>query len=198
MPRRRGPVDLGEEVIEAAAGAGVDRVGHQSAAIGHDGLRAAVGVGPAVLEDAEHHRVERAGLDPLTDSRPVEAAAQFTGGLAGEGEHQRVPRFGGTGEDAVGDAACEHPGLARSGAGDDGNQAGFGGDGPTLIGVEVVEQRIRIDRGIHDAIHPVMVRPFPAPPDPARPTRQRRSGPPAGAEGEHVFSCHTPRVASGG
>ena len=87
---RRGPVDLGEEVIEAAAGAGVDRVGHQSAAIGHDGLRAAVGVGPAVLEDAEHHRVERAGLDPLTDSRPVEAAAQFIALFANITALQRI------------------------------------------------------------------------------------------------------------
>ena len=170
----RGPVDLAEEVVEAAAVAGVDRVGEQSAAVGHDGLRATIGVGPAVLEDAEHHRVECAGVDPFTDPRAVEPAAQLTRGLSGEGQHERVPGFGGTGEDAVGDAARQHPGLARSGAGDDGDEAGFGGDGSTLIGVEVVEQRIRIDRGIHDAIHPVMVRRFPAPPDPARPPPANR------------------------
>ena len=157
--------------VEAAAGAGVDRVGEQSTAVGDDGLRATIGVGPAILEDAEHHRVERAGVDPFADPRAVEPAAQLARGLAGERQHERVPGLGGTGDDAVGDAAGEHPGLARSGAGDHGDETGFGGDGPTLIGVEIVEQRGGIDRGVHDAIHPVMVRRWPAPPDPPdRPT----------------------------
>ena len=138
----------------------------QSPAVGDDGLRATIGVGPAVLEDAEHHRVERAGLDAFADARSVEPAAQLARGLSGEREHERVPGVGGTGDDAVGDAAREHPGLARSGTGDHGDEARFDGDGPTLIGVEVVEQRVRIDRRIHDAIHPVMVRRFPAQPDP--------------------------------
>ena len=187
-----GPVDLAEEVVEAAAGAGVDRVGEQSTAVGDDGLRAAIGVGPAVLEDAEHHRVERAGVDPFTDPRAVEPAAQLTGSLAGEGQHERVPGFGGTGEDAVGDAAREHPGLARSGSGDHGDEAGFGGDGPALIDVEVAEQRSGIDRGVHDAIHPVMVRRFPAQPDPPGPSR------PSPSPSHHVLTFAADTSTSSG
>ena len=120
--------------------------------------------------------MEGAGLDPVADPRAVEAAAQLAGGFAGEGEHQRVAGLGGPGDDAVGDAAGEHPGLAGPGARDDGDEAGFGDDGPTLIRVEVVEQRVRI--------HHVMVR-----------RSDERLGSMAS---EHVFSCHTPRVACGG
>ena len=73
--------------------------------------------------------MEGAGVDVFPDPRAVEPAAQLARGLSGEGEHERVPGFGGTGDDAVGDAAGQDPGLPRAGAGDDGDEARFGGDG---------------------------------------------------------------------
>ena len=74
------------------AGASID-LADESTPVGDDGLRAAVGVGPALLEHAEHHRVERARLDVVADPRAVQSPAQFAGSLSGEREHERVPGY---------------------------------------------------------------------------------------------------------
>ncbi len=143
---RRGPVDLGEVGGEAASVAGVDRVADQPAAIVDDGERAALGVGPSLLEHPEHHRVECAGLDVFADAEPVQSLAHLAGGLAGERERQRVAWVGGVGGDAVGDAPREHARLARSGAGDHRDQVRFGRDRGALVGVQIGDQRVRIHR----------------------------------------------------
>jgi hypothetical protein len=46
--------------------------------------------------------------------------------------------------DPVGDPSGEHPGLARSGAGDHRDETGFGGDRGALVGVQIGDQGVRI------------------------------------------------------
>ena len=58
--------------------------------IGDDRDRPTIGVGPALLEHAEHHRVERAGLDVVADARPDQPPAHLACRLAGERERERV------------------------------------------------------------------------------------------------------------
>ncbi len=91
--------------------------------------------------------MERPGLDPLTETQARQAAAQLARRFAGERERQRVAGVGGPGHDTVGDPAGEHPGLAGTRPGDDGDQPRVGGDGVALLGVQIVEQR----RGVHRA-----------------------------------------------
>jgi hypothetical protein len=71
---RRGPVDLGQERRDAAAVAGVDGVGEQAPPVGHHRQRAPFGVDPALLEHAEHHRVERARFDVFAQAEAQQAA----------------------------------------------------------------------------------------------------------------------------
>ncbi len=117
--------------------------------------------------------MERAGLDVVANPRPAEPPSEFAGRLPGEREHERVAGERGPGLDPVRDAAGEHPGLARSGPGDHRHEARLDGDGPPLIGVEVVEQGV--------GAHPCMVR--------------LRGDAPHAVESEHTFYCHSPPVS---
>ena len=144
-PRRR-PVDLGDRSSSSAATV------RRSRARGGAGRRRASAAGrlrsaQRWRNSREHHRVERAGLDPLAEPEPGQPAAQLARRLARERERQRVAGVGGAGHDAVGDPPGEHSGLAGTGSGDDRDQPRVGGDGVALFGVQIVEQR----RGVHPA-----------------------------------------------
>ena len=89
----------------------------------------------------------------------MQPLAHLAGGLAGEGERQRVAGIGGFDGDPVGDAAGQHPCLARSGAGDHRHQLRFGRDRGALVCVQIGDQRVRIHRST--------VRPARDPPGPA-------------------------------
>ena len=142
----RCPVDLGEVCRQTATVSGVDRVAHQAAAVADDGEGTALGVGPALLEDAEHHRVEGARLDVFAQSEPHQTLAHLAGRLSGEGECERVAGIRRVGGDPVRDSPGQHPRLARSGAGDDRDETGFGGDRGALVGIQIGDQRVRIHR----------------------------------------------------
>lgn len=79
--------------------------------------------------------VDAAG--PLDGSQ---SSSQFGGGLAGEGEHDHVPRIGEAGEASMSDPSGQHAGLARSGSGDHRQERGGGDHGLTLGAVETEEQ----------------------------------------------------------
>ena len=80
----------------------------------------------------------------VTVSRPALAAdltVELARGFAGEGERDDVPGIGGLGLAPMGDAAREHPRLARTGAREDHEWGGFGGHRLALGVVQPVEQR---------------------------------------------------------
>ncbi len=106
---------------------------------------APVRVGPALTQDAQHHRVERPGLDVVAEPEAQQATTEFAGGLAGERERQRVAGVGVAEGDPMGDPPCQDAGLARPCAGHDGDEVGAGGDCGALVGIEIGDQRV----GIH-------------------------------------------------
>ena len=97
-----------------------------------------VGVGP---QDAHARRVERGHPHRSGDRADQfgDAAAHLVGRLVGEGDGQDRRRRHAL-VDEVGDAMGEHPGLARSCAGDDEQRSAAVDDGVELVGVEPGER----------------------------------------------------------
>ena len=146
----RCPVDLGQIRRQAPTIVRIDRVAEEPSAIGDHREGLLFGVGPALFQYAEHHRVERARFHVVAQPEAQEPSAHLAGGLAGEGQRERVAGLGRADRDAVGDPPGEDAGLARAGPGDHGDELGFGGDRGALVGVEVGDQPFRI--------HPATVR----------------------------------------
>ena len=94
--------------------------------------------------------MERPGLDVVAHPGAPQAPAQLAGGLARERQGEGVLRVGRPDGDAVGDAAGEHACLARSCAGDDGDQRRWRRDGRGL-------RRIELDSDRH--LHGLTLRP---------------------------------------
>ena len=67
--------------------------------------------------------MEGAGGDAVAQAERPQPVGELAGGLAGEGEREHVAGVELAGERPVGDAAGEHPGLARAGAGEDAQRA---------------------------------------------------------------------------
>ena len=139
---RPGPLEFGEHAVDAAGGS--QHVAEQPSPVGEDRQRWPIGVDSALLEDAEHHRVEGSGLDTFAKTEPAEAPPEFARRLAREGQGEGVLRVGGARRDAVRDPPRQHPGLTRPGAGDDRDEQRRNHDRGALVGVEVRDQRIRI------------------------------------------------------
>ncbi len=140
---RRGPRPLRRHV---GHGRRLDQLADEPIALGDDGRRSAVGVGPSLLEDSERHRVERAGLDVVAQPQATQSSAQLAGGLAGERQRQGVTGVGGAVGDAIGDATGEHAGLAGARRGDDRDSV----EGVTTAArsalVEIGQQGLRVHR----------------------------------------------------
>ena len=95
-------------------------------------------------QDAHARRVERRhphGLHDRADER-ADPLAHLGGCLVGEGDREDLGGMH-TLVDQVGDAVREHPGLARTGAGDHEQRAGLVHDGIELIGVQPLCERRR-------------------------------------------------------
>jgi hypothetical protein len=89
--------------------------------------------------------VERSGGRQLPQAEATEAAPQLAGRLTRERQAQRPAGVDEPGARLPGEAAGQHPGLARPGRGQDGNGAVRVGHGPPLGVVEPVEEAV----GIH-------------------------------------------------
>ena len=105
------------------------------------GVAERIGVGS---QDAHARRVERRHPHRLHDRADERAdpLAHLGSGLVRERDRQDLRRVH-TGVDQVRDAMREHAGLARSGAGDHQQRAGFVGHGVELIGIEPFGERRR-------------------------------------------------------
>ena len=84
--------------------------------------------------------MERAGLDVVAHAGAAQPPAQLAGGLPGERQGERVAGVGRADRDAVGDAPRQHAGLARPGAGDDGDERRRRRHRGELIGCQVAER----------------------------------------------------------
>ena len=105
-----------------------------------------IAVGP---QDAHARRVERAHPHRPGD-RPDQlgdAMAHLLGGLVGERDRQDRRRWHAL-VDEMGDAMGEHPGLARTGTGDDQQRPAAVHDGVELVGIERIE--IERDAAVRD------------------------------------------------
>ena len=142
---RRRPIDLADQAVDAAPLRRIEHVAHQPPTIGDDIARPAPGVFPTLLQHRKHHRVERASLDTLTHAQAGETTTEFTGGLAGEGQRQRVARIGLLSGDAPCNATCEHSGLAGAGTGDDRDEVRVSGDRSALVRIQISEECV----GVH-------------------------------------------------
>ena len=97
--------------------------------------------------------MERAGLDVVADAGAAQPPAQLAGGLPGERQGQGVAGVGRADRDAVGDAPCQHAGLAGPGAGDDGDERRRRRHRGELIGCQPVGRRWRGSHSLHSG-HP--------------------------------------------
>jgi hypothetical protein len=86
--------------------------------------------------------VERSGGHARAQAERPQPAVELARGLAGEGQGQHVAGVGVAGLHPPGDAAGQHPGLARSGRRQDGERARGRGHGAALGVVEVIQQLI--------------------------------------------------------
>ena len=104
--------------------------------------------------------MERAGLDVFAEPEPQQAATEFAGGLAGEGERQRVARIGVADGDPMGDSSRQDPGLAGPCTGHHGDEVRICGDGGTLVGIEIGDQRVGVHVGIvgRSTVRPCRIR----------------------------------------
>ncbi len=123
-------------------------IAEQTSAVARHRLAAAVGVGPALTEHPQHHRVERPGLDVVAEPESQQSATQLASGFSRERESERVVGVGLAPCDAMSDPPCQDPGLARPGARDDSDQLGRRGDGGALVGIQIGDQRIGVHVGI--------------------------------------------------
>lgn len=139
---RRCPVDLGDEIVDAAP---AGEVAHEPMAVLDDGWHGPTAVVPPLTEQPEQDGVERSGLDALAEPEWWQPSTQFSCGLPRERQHQGVAGERAPRRDAVSDASGEHPRLARTRPRDHGHQRRRGGHGAPLIGVEPLEQPI----GVH-------------------------------------------------
>ena len=128
-------VEVPHAHLDEAPGIGVvvDREGravseHRGVASQHPNARAVEGGHP---HPASHPAADEV-LDPLL---------HLVGGLVGERDRQDLVRGHAPVTDEMGDAVGEHPGLARTGTGDDEHGTVGGRDGLALNGIEVGEQR---------------------------------------------------------
>ena len=112
----------------------------QPFAVADDRGRRLALVDPALAEQSERDRVERARLDVVAQAERSESPAQLAGGLTGERQRQRVPRVGGLDGHPVRDAPRQHPRLAGTGGGDHRDERRRGRDGGPLLLVEIAEQ----------------------------------------------------------
>ena len=106
----------------------------------------------AATELGEGDRVEGAGAHacpPLVawagDAERVQPTSELARGLACEGDRQDVRGLDSTRGDLPGDAVGEHPGLARSRAGQDREGCPVGRDRVALCGIEALEEPL----GVH-------------------------------------------------
>ena len=137
-----GPVDLGHHVDRVDPSVATGQLGHE-ADLAVEQLRwSDAPLGPALAELGQGGGVEGAGRDLVAQAESPLASSQLDRGLAGEGEGEDPSRVGLASEDPPGDAPGQHPGLARSGPGQDDDRAAFGGDGVDLGPIETVEQSI--------------------------------------------------------
>ncbi len=149
------PLDLGGEVRgRDPAGVAEDPPEDAALAVEEGGRRGAVGR-PRRAQLGVGEAVEGARRGQVAQAEGAEAGVELAGGLAGEGDREHVAGVGVAGEAAVRDPAGEHPGLARAGAGEDGERVGRAGDGGALVRVEAVEELLRV--------HPARLGPGPIP-----------------------------------
>ena len=141
--------------LEAVARLGERPVAQREAALGVDLLEEVVDVGVVehdeALRVADHARVlaQDADAEPVervdvarvrVPDEPVDALAHLDGGLVGEGDAEDVPGQDAEVANEPGEPAGERAGLARSGAGDDADEALGGGDRGELFRIEPAER----------------------------------------------------------
>ena len=80
----------------------------------------------------------------LAHAEAAEAGAELARRLAGERDREHVARIDQALARLPRDAAGEHAGLARAGAGEDRERRGAAGDRVALRGVETVEERVHV------------------------------------------------------
>ena len=106
---------------------------------------AAIHLWPEVLRLSQRSRMKRSGLYAVR-TQLLQPAAQLPGRASGEGHRQHRCRVVRAGGNAVCDAVGDRPGLAGARSRDDRNRPAQRRRDLSLLGVEIIQQRVGRDR----------------------------------------------------
>ena len=155
------PADLVDDAGNSSTVGLGAQLGDEPAGVLEDPGRSAAGVGGVAAELGQRHRVERPRPHLVVESEPAQAGPQLAGRPPGERHREGAPGIGLALAGLPGDAAGQHPGLARAGAGDDAHRRRPGRHRVALLNRQPGQQRV-FDVGHHPTLR-------------RRPTRGERS-----------------------
>ena len=136
------PSDLVDDVgYGGAVGLGA-QLGDEPSGVLEDPGRPAAGVGGVPAELGQRDGVEGPRPHLVIEAEPAQAGPQLAGGPPSECHREGAAGIGAAVARLPGDAAGEHPGLARAGAGDDAHRRGPGRHRVALLDGQAGQQRV--------------------------------------------------------